>query len=110
MSALVERQFSFALTNEGNGQDTFTIELYEWCPGGLVGDPDVHVDAEQGQRTQRSPSLLLPVIQKTTLTSTSRFINSQDESVDGQVKVTIKKAAIVLTIDEGRIATEWTNR
>ena len=29
MSALVERQFSFALTNDGNGQDTFTIELLE---------------------------------------------------------------------------------
>ena len=27
MSALVERQFSFALTNDGNGQDSFTIEL-----------------------------------------------------------------------------------
>ena len=25
MSALVERQFSFALTNNGNGQDTFTM-------------------------------------------------------------------------------------
>ena len=29
MSALVERQFSFALTNAGNGQDSFTIELLE---------------------------------------------------------------------------------
>ena len=29
MSALVERQFSFALTNDGNGQDSFTIELLE---------------------------------------------------------------------------------
>ena len=29
MSALVERQFTFDLTNDGNGQDSFTIELLE---------------------------------------------------------------------------------
>ena len=35
------------------------------------------------------------------------YVNSQDESVDGQeVDVIIKKAAIKLTIDEDRIATE----
>ena len=29
MSALVERQIAFGVTNDGNGQDTFSIELLE---------------------------------------------------------------------------------
>ena len=51
MSALVERQFSFALTNNGNGQDSFTIELLEsGVPEEVVGHADdVHADPEQGR-------------------------------------------------------------
>ncbi|MEE3084271.1 MAG: STT3 domain-containing protein [Candidatus Thermoplasmatota archaeon] len=111
MSALVERQFSFALTNNGNGQDTFTIELYEsgvpadWSVTPMMSTLTLNKDETRTQQfTVFAPASYSEDDADFDLTV---YINSQDESVDGEeVKVTIKKAAIVLTIDEGRIATE----
>ena len=111
MSALVERQFSFALTNEGNGQDSFTIELLEsgvpegWSVTPMMSTLTLNKDETRTQQfTVFAPATYSDADGDFPLTV---YVNSQDENVAREeVEVIIKKATIKLTIDEGRIATE----
>ena len=110
MSALVERQFSFDLTNDGNGQDSFTIALLE---SGVPAEWSVTpmtstLTLNKGEtRTQQ-----FTVFAPSTYTDGEDFelvvyVSSENEEVERQeVKVQIKKAVIALTLDTDRIATE----
>ncbi|MGB0593988.1 MAG: hypothetical protein ACPGMY_02530 [Poseidonia sp.] len=111
MSALVERQFSFALTNNGNGQDSFTIELLEsgvpegWSVTPMMSTLTLNKDETRTQQfTVFAPASYSDDDGDFLLTV---YVNSQDENVDREeVEVTIKKATIKLTIDEDRISTD----
>ena len=111
MSALVERQFSFALTNNGNGQDSFTIELLEsgvpegWSVTPMMSTLTLNKDETRTQQfTVFAPASYSDEDGDFPLTV---YVNSQDENVEREeVEVTIKKATIKLTIDEDRISTE----
>ncbi len=109
MSALVERQFSFALTNDGNGQDTFTIELLE---SGIPEDWSVTPMAStltlnKGETRTQQFTVFAPESFTDGDFDLTVYVNSQDENVERQeVEVSIKKATIKLTLDTARIATE----
>ena len=109
MSALVERQFSFALTNDGNGQDTFTIELLE---SGIPEDWSVTPMAStltlnKGETRTQQFTVFAPESFTEGDFDLTVYVNSQDENVERQeVEVSIKKATIYLTLDTARIATE----
>ena len=111
MSALVERQFSFALTNDGNGQDSFTIELLE---SGVPADWSVTpmmstLTLNKGETRTQQFTVFAPASYSDDDADfpLTVYVNSQDESVERQeVDVIIKKAVIKLTIDEDRISTE----
>lgn len=110
MSALVERQFTFDLTNDGNGQDSFTIALLE---SGVPAEWSVTpmsstLTLNKGEtRTQQ-----FTVFAPSTYTDGDDFelvvyVSSENEEVERkEVKVQIKKAVIALTLDTDRIATE----
>ena len=111
MSALVERQFSFALTNDGNGQDSFTIELLE---SGVPADWSVTpmmstLTLNKGETRTQQFTVFAPASYSDDDADfpLTVYVNSQDEGVERQeVDVIIKKAVIKLTIDEDRISTE----
>ena len=109
MSALVERQFSFELTNDGNGQDTFAIELLE---SGIPEDWSVTPMAStltlsKGETRTQQFTVFAPASFMEGDFDLTVYVNSQDESVAREeVEVSIKKATIILTLDTARIATE----
>ncbi len=109
MSALVERQFSFAVTNDGNGQDTFAIELLE---SGIPEDWSVTPMAStltlsKGETRTQQFTVFAPASFMEGDFDLTVYVNSQDESVAREeVEVSIKKATIILTLDTARIATE----
>ena len=109
MSALVERQFSFALTNDGNGQDTFTIELFEdpilseWSITPMAST----LTLNKGETRTQQFTVFAPESFVDGEIELTVYVNSQDQNVEREeVKVAIKKATIVLTLDTAEIATE----
>ena len=110
MSALVERQFTFDLTNDGNGQDSFTIELLE---SGVPADWSVTpmsstLTLNKGEtRTQQFTVFAPSTYSDGDDFSLTVYVESENEEVERQeVEVDIKKAVIALTLDTDRIATE----
>ena len=109
MSALVERQFSFDLTNNGNGQDSFTIELLEsgvpegWSVTPMTSTLTLNKDETRTQQfTVFAPASFTEGDFELTV-----YVNSQSESVDrDEVVVSIQKATIKLTLDTAEIATQ----
>ena len=110
MSALVERQFSFDLTNDGNGQDTFTIELLQsgipadWSVTPMTSTLTLSKDETRSQQFTVFAPASFTDGQDFDLTV---YVNSESLSVDSEeVIVSIQKATIKLGLDEARIATE----
>ena len=109
MSALVERQFSFDLTNDGNGQDSFTIELLEsgvpadWSVTPMTSTMTLNKDETRTQQfTVFAPASFTEGDFDLTV-----YINSESENVDrGEVVVNIQKATIKLTLNTADIATQ----
>ena len=108
MSALVERQFSFDLTNDGNGQDSFTIELLEsgipddWSVTPMTSTMTLNKDET---RTQQF-TVFAPASYTEGDFDLTVYVNSESESVDREeVVVSIQKATIKLTLDTAEIAT-----
>jgi len=108
MSALVERQFSFDLTNDGNGQDTFTIELLE---SGVPADWSVTpmtstLTLNKGETRTQQFTVFAPASFTEGDFDLTVYINSESENVDrGEVVVNIQKATIKLTLNTADIAT-----
>ena len=109
MSALVERQFSFDLTNNGNGQDSFTIELLEsgvpegWSVTPMTSTLTLNKDET---RTQQF-TVFAPATYTDGDFDLTVYVNSQNEDLDGEeVVVSIQKATIKLTLNTADIATE----
>jgi hypothetical protein len=109
MSALVERQFSFDITNNGNGQDTFTVELLEsGVPEGWSVTPMMSTLtlSKDETRTQQF-TVFAPESFTSGQFDLTVYVNSQDEATPAEeVSVTITKATIKLTVDEDAIDTE----
>jgi len=110
MSALVERQFSFTITNNGNGLDTFTIELQD--NGALEGwsiTPTMStLSLNKGETRTQQFTVFAPesFVEGESDIPVTVFVNSLDESVGREtVTVLIQKATIVLSVKEGDIAT-----
>ena len=110
MSALVERQFSFDLTNDGNGQDTFTIELLQsgipadWSVTPMTSTLTLAKDETRSQQFTVFAPASFTDGQDFDLTV---YINSESENMDREeVVVSIQKATIKLGLDQARIATE----
>ena len=106
MSALVERQFSFDLTNDGNGQDSFTIEVYgipdEWSVTPTTSTLTLNKDET---RTQQFTVFAPASFAEGTFDLTV-YVNSQSEDVEREeVVVNIQKATIKLTLNTADIAT-----
>ncbi len=108
MSALVERQFSFDLTNDGNGQDTFTIELLE---SGVPADWSVTpmtstLTLNKGETRTQQFTVFAPASFTEGDFDLTVYINSESENIDrGEVVVNIQKATIKLTLNTADIAT-----
>ena len=109
MSALVERQFSFDITNNGNGQDTFTVELLEsGVPEGWSVTPMMSTLtlSKDETRTQQF-TVFAPESFTSGQFDLTVYVNSQDEATAAEeVSVTITKATIKLTVDQDAIDTE----
>jgi uncharacterized membrane protein len=108
MSALVERQFSFDLTNDGNGQDSFTIELLEsgipddWSVTPMTSTLTLNKDET---RTQQF-TVFAPASYAEGDFDLTVYVNSENEDIDREeVVVSIQKATIKLTLDTAEIAT-----
>ena len=109
MSALVERQFSFDITNTGNGQDSFTVELLEsgvregWSVTPMTSTLTLSKDETRSQQfTVFAPESFTDGGFDLTV-----FVNSEDESVPSQtVVVSIEAATVRLLVDENDIKTK----
>ncbi len=110
MSALVERQFSVDITNDGNGQDSFTVELLEsMVPADWSVTPMVStLTLNKGEtRTQQFTVFAPSTFAEGDDFDLTVYITSENEEIDRQeVDVAIKKATIVLTLDTAKIATQ----
>ena len=109
MSALVERQITFDVTNDGNGQDTFSIELLEsGVPEGWSVTPMMSTLtlSKDETRTQQF-TVFAPESFSEGQFDLTVYINSQDESTaTEEVSVTITKATIKLYVDQAAISTQ----
>jgi len=118
MASLVERQFSFDLTNNGNGQDSFTIELGE-VPEGWSVTPMTSTLTLSKDETRTQPfTVFAPESYQegdfdlTVYINSVGYINSEDydpgvsEDFSEEVVVSIQKAMIKLTLNTADIATQ----
>ena len=110
MSALVERQFTVDITNDGNGQDSFTVELLEsMVPADWSVTPMVStLTLNKGEtRTQQFTVFAPSTFAEGDDFDLTVYITSENEEIDRQeVDVSIKKATIFLTLDTAKIATQ----
>ena len=118
MASLVERQFSFDLTNNGNGQDSFTIELGEVPEGWSVTPMTSTLTLSKDEtRTQQFTVFAPESYQEgdfdlTVYINSVGYINSEDyvpgvsEDLSEEVVVSIQKAMIKLTLNTADIATQ----
>jgi asparagine N-glycosylation enzyme membrane subunit Stt3 len=108
MSSLIERQFSFDIINNGNGMDSFTVELLEsgvpegWSVTPMMTTMTLNKDETRTQQfTVFAPESFTEGEFDLTV-----YVNSQDEGTDGkEVVVAIEPATISLSIDAGAIPT-----
>ena len=108
ISPLVKREFSFDLTNIGNGKDTFTMELLEsGIPEGWSVTPmDSNVTLAKGETRVQIFSVFAPA----DFNEDGGFdLKVYVDNLGGDAKevdVTIQYAQIKLSVDQGEIATE----
>ncbi len=108
MSALIERQFSFDLTNDGNGQDSFSIELLE---SGIPADWSVTpmtstLTLNKGETRTQQFTVFAPASFAEGNFDLTVYVNSQSDDVEREeVVVSIQKATIKLTLNTADIAT-----
>ena len=108
ISPLVQRQFSFEVTNEGNGRDTFRIEVLEspipmnWS----VTPMDSNLTLAKGETRNQPFTVFAPAefVEGSILLTVD--ITSVSGTQSEQVKVTIKAARIALEVETGDIQTE----
>ena len=111
MAANVERTFSFDITNDGNGQDTFTIKMLE---SGVPADWSVTpmtstLTLSKGETRTQQFTVFAPATyddndEEFELTI---YVNSEDETLEQEeVEVSIQKATVKLELNQADIATE----
>jgi hypothetical protein len=108
LSPLVERKFSFAVTNDGNGQDTFKIELLE---SGVPADWSVtpmntNLTLAKGETRTQQFSVFAPASFDGGEFDLTVYVIGSDEEQTEEIDVTIQYAQIKLKIDQGAIVTE----
>lgn len=106
MSALVERRFSFDITNDGNGQDTFTIELLESgiLEGWSITPMTSTLTLSKGETRTQQFTVFAPESFSEGSFDLTVYVNSLDETVAQQtVVVNVQAAVIKLVVDEGAI-------
>ncbi len=112
MSALVERKFSFDVTNDGNGQDSLTIELLESgvLEGWSVTPMSSTLTLSKGETRTQQFTVFAPESFTEGGFDLTVYVNSEDENVETQtVVVSIEAATVILDVNEGAIATESTS-
>jgi len=111
MSALVERQFSFDVTNTGNGQDSFTIKLFEGgvLEGWSVTPMTSTLTLSKGETRTQQFTVFAPESFTEGGFDLTVYVNSEDESIDDTVVVSVQAANIKLNVDEGDIKLESDN-
>ncbi len=106
MSALVERKFSFDVTNEGNGQDSFTIELLESgvLEGWSITPMSSTLTLSKGETRTQQFTVFAPESFTEGSFDLTVYVNSLDETFPTQtVVVKVQAAVINLDVDEGAI-------
>lgn len=112
MSALVERQFSFDVTNTGNGQDSFTIKLFEGgvLEGWSVTPMTSTLTLSKGETRTQQFTVFAPESFTEGGFDLTVYVNSEDESLETEtVVVSIQAANIKLNVDEGDIKLQSDN-
>ena len=114
MGALVERQFSVDITNDGNGRDTFTSYLVEEAiPEGWSITPleSTMVLAKGETRAQTFTAFAPEDFSEGEFTLTV-YVDSEGSDTTQDVSVTIQSARIALVVDQNEIVTasdQYTN-
>ena len=108
ISPLVERSFSFEVTNDGNGQDTFSIELLE---SGVPADWSVtpmntNLTLAKGETRTQQFSVFAPASFDGGEFDLTVYVIGSDEEQTEEIDVTVQYAQIKLNIDQGAIVTE----
>jgi len=106
MSALVERRFSFDITNDGNGQDTFTIELLESgvLEGWSITPMTSTLTLSKGETRTQQFTVFAPESFTEGSFDLTVYVNSLDEAVAQQtVVVNVQAAVIKLEVKEANI-------
>ena len=106
MSALVERRFSFDVTNEGNGQDTFTIELLESgvLEGWSITPMTSTLTLSKGETRTQQFTVFAPESFTEGSFDLTVYVNSVDDAVPQQtVVVNVQAAVIKLEVKEANI-------
>ena len=108
LSPLVERKFSFEVTNDGNGQDTFNIALLE---SGVPADWSVtpmetNLTLAKGETRTTEFSVFAPASFDGGEFDLTVYVTGSDEEQTEEIDVTVQYAQISLRIDEGGIQTE----
>ena len=112
MSALVERQFTFDVTNTGNGQDSFTIKLLESGvqEGWSVTPMTSTLTLSKGETRTQQFTVFAPESFTEGGFDLTVYVNSEDETLPAQqVVVAVQAASIKLIVDEGDIKLESDN-
>ena len=112
MSALVERQFSFDVTNTGNGQDSFTIKLFEGgvLEGWSVTPMTSTLTLSKGETRTQQFTVFAPESFTEGGFDLTVYVNSEDETLDAEtVVVSVQAASIKLNVNEGDIKLQSDN-
>jgi hypothetical protein len=112
MSALVERQFSFDVTNTGNGQDSFTIKLFEGgvLEGWSVTPMTSTLTLSKGETRTQQFTVFAPESFTEGGFDLTVYVNSEDETLDAEtVVVSVQAASIKLSVNEGDIKLQSDN-
>ena len=111
MSALVERSITFDVTNTGNGQESYNIELLDsGVPEGWSVTPMTSTLTLSKGETRTQQFTVFAPESFTEGFDLTIYVNSQDETVDSEtVVVSIKSARVKLVVEGSQIATESNN-
>jgi hypothetical protein len=101
------RNFEFTLTNDGNGDDTFTIELADNIPDGWEITPtsSTMTIAKDTNRIQMFTAFAPADFSEGSFT-VSVTVTSEDGTTTDSFDVTISSARIKLRVDQGAIITK----
>jgi len=107
MSPLVERKFTFEVTNDGNGQDTFSIELLEsGVPANWSVTPmNTNLTLSKGETRTQQFSVFAPATFEGGEFDLTVYVTGSDGEQTEEIDVTIQYAQIKLYVDQGGIVT-----